>query len=73
MALGSEPWSRSPNFLKKFFGVPWNVIDDKGPEMRKMGQMRIPWNVIENNQLSLIYPGMLLKNKLDSSGLMVCK
>jgi len=31
--------------------------------MRKMGQMRIPWNVYENKQLNLIYPGMLLINK----------
>ncbi len=32
----------------KFFHLPWNVIDNKGPKMRKMGQMRLPRNVFEN-------------------------
>jgi hypothetical protein len=30
--------------------------------MRKMGRMRLPWNVYENTRLSLMYPGMLLIN-----------
>jgi hypothetical protein len=52
-------------FQKKnsFFGLPWNVIDSKGPKMRKMGQLRLPWNVYENKRLSLDYPGMLLMKK----------
>jgi hypothetical protein len=32
--------------------------------MRKMGQTRLPWNVYENKQVNLIYPGMLLINKV---------
>ena len=51
----------------KFFGVPWNVIENKGSKMRKMGQMRIPWNVYENKRLNLSYPGMLLINMMVSS------
>ena len=46
----------------KFLVSPWNVIDSKGQEMRKMGQMRIPWNVYENKQLNLNL-GMSLINK----------
>jgi hypothetical protein len=30
--------------------------------MRKMGQMRLPWNVYENTSLNSFYPGMLLIN-----------
>ena len=48
---------------ENFFGLPWNVIDNKGPEMRKMGQMKIPWNVYENNRVNRVLPGMLLINK----------
>ena len=40
-----SPWGGPPY---KIFCLPWNVIDNKGPEMRKMGQMRLPWNVYEN-------------------------
>jgi len=32
--------------------------------MRKMGQMRIPWNILENKGVKVGYPGMLLKNKV---------
>ena len=32
----------------KFLGLPWNVIENKGREMRKMRQMRHAWNVYEN-------------------------
>ena len=39
------------NFYK-IFCLSWNVIDNKGPKLRKMGQMRLPWNVYENRQLS---------------------
>jgi hypothetical protein len=52
---------------KIFFGVPWNVVDNKGPKLRKMGQMRLPWNVYENTAFNLIYPGMLLINMAVSS------
>ena len=38
-----------------FFGLSWNVIDNKGPKMRRMGQMRLPWNVYENKTLNKIY------------------
>jgi hypothetical protein len=31
-----------------FFGLPGNVVENKGPEMRKMRQMRTPRNVFEN-------------------------
>jgi len=51
----------------KILGLPWNVIDNKGPKMRKMGRMRLPWNVYENKRLNLAYPGMLLINKVVSS------
>jgi hypothetical protein len=36
-------------FRKKefFFGLPWNVVDNKGPQMRKMRRMRLRWNVYE--------------------------
>jgi hypothetical protein len=51
---------------KKKFGLPWNVIDNKGPEMRKMGQVRLPWNVYENQGLNPDYPGMFLINKVVS-------
>ena len=35
--------------------------------MRKMGKMRLPWNVYENKELSPDYPGMLLINMAVSS------
>jgi hypothetical protein len=56
-ALGGSPQKK-----EIFFGLPWNVIENKGPKMRKIGQMRLPWNVYENRRLNLIYPGMLLIN-----------
>jgi hypothetical protein len=34
--------------------------------MRKMGQMRLTWNVYENKRVNLLYPGMLLINILVS-------
>jgi hypothetical protein len=30
--------------------------------MRKMGQMRLPWNVSENKGVNSAYPGILLIN-----------
>ena len=57
--------ARPPPFPHKnfnFFSLSWNVIDNKGSKMRKMGQMRLPWNVFENKKLNLIYPGILLIN-----------
>jgi hypothetical protein len=51
---------------EKNLGLPWNVVDNKGPKMRKMGRMRLPWNVYENRGLNDIYPGMLLINMVVS-------
>jgi hypothetical protein len=45
--------------FEKFFRLPWNVIDNKGPNLRIMGRMRLPWNVAENKGLLSFYPGML--------------
>ena len=43
MLLGpSRPPSPSKNFR-----VPRNVVENKGPEIRKMGQMRIPGMLID--------------------------
>ena len=64
-SIGHEIDARRPGGTSKkiiFFALSWNVVDNKGPKMRKMGQMRIPWNVYENTQLNLTYPGMLLIN-----------
>ena len=38
----------APQKKEESFGASWNVVDNKGPKMRKMGQMRLPWNVYEN-------------------------
>ena len=55
---GEGPTARPKDFeIKeslKFFPLPWNVIENKGPKMRKMGQTRIPWNVFENTGLTQI-------------------
>jgi hypothetical protein len=48
---GSWKAERARKFLRnpfKFFCAIWNVVENKGPKMRKMRQMRIPWNVYEN-------------------------
>jgi hypothetical protein len=51
--LGGVRRSRKKK-LKLIFGLPWNVVDNKGPKMRKMGQMRLPWNVYENKGVTEI-------------------
>jgi hypothetical protein len=53
-------------FLRILFGLPWNVVENKGPKMRKMGRMRLPWNVYENKWLKSFHPGMSLINKMVS-------
>jgi hypothetical protein len=55
--------SRYPSPPIKSLGLPWNVVDSKGPKMREMRQMRLPWNVYENKRLNINYPGMLLMHR----------
>ena len=65
-AMAVRVCSRPPaaQIFLKIFRVPRNVVDNKGQEMRKMGQMRIPRNVYENTSTYNFYPGMLLINKV---------
>jgi hypothetical protein len=51
----------------RIFRLSWNVVENKGPEMRKMRPIRLPWNVYENKQVNSIYPGILFINKVLSS------
>jgi len=47
----------------KFLSLSWNVVDNKGPEMRIVRIMRLPWNVTENKELSSI-----ARNVYDAKG-----
>jgi len=38
-----------------FFGLPRNVVDNKGPKMRKLRILRHTWNVYENKIVSGLY------------------
>lgn len=45
VSCGGSPEAK---FFEKNLRVSWNVVDNKGPEMRKTRRLRLTRNVVEN-------------------------